>query len=50
MHAGREGRLLDTAGLYRFRSGVHLEAAVVRFVDDTDTTILPFADLERFIF
>jgi hypothetical protein len=50
IHAGREGRLLDTAGLYRFRSGVHLEAAVVRFVDETDTTILPFADLERFIF
>ena len=50
IHAGREGRLLDTAGLYRFRSGVHLEAAVVRFVDETETTILPFADLERFIF
>lgn len=50
IHAGREGRLLDMAGLYRFRSGVHLEAAVVRFVDETDTTILPFADLERFIF
>jgi hypothetical protein len=50
IHAGREGRLLDTAGLYRFRSGVHLEAAIVRFVDETDTTILPFADLERFIF
>jgi DNA-binding NarL/FixJ family response regulator len=50
IHAGREGRLLDTAGLYRFHSGVHLEAAVVRFVDETDTTILPFADLERFIF
>jgi hypothetical protein len=50
IHAGREGRLLDEAGLYRFRSGVHLEAAVVRFVDETDTTILPFADLERFIF
>jgi hypothetical protein len=49
-HAGREGRLIDTAGLYRFRSGIHLEAAVVRFVDETDTTILPFADLERFIF
>ncbi|MGZ6269911.1 MAG: hypothetical protein ACXWMU_05020 [Candidatus Limnocylindrales bacterium] len=49
-HAGREGRLIDSAGLYRFRSGIHLEAAVVRFLDETDTTILPFADLERFVF
>lgn len=49
-HAGREGRLEGSAGLYRFRAGIHLEAAVVRFFDETDTTILPFADLERFIF
>jgi hypothetical protein len=49
-HAGREGRLAGSAGLYRFRAGIHLEAAVVRFFDETDTTILPFADLERFIF
>ncbi len=49
-HAGREGRLIGSAGLYRFRSGIHLDAAVVRFVDETDTTILPFADLERFVF
>lgn len=49
-HAGREGRLVGSAGLYRFRAGIHLEAAVVRFFDETDTTILPFADLERLIF
>jgi hypothetical protein len=49
-HAGREGRLVGSAGLHRFRAGIHLEAAVVRFFDETDTTILPFADLERFIF
>jgi hypothetical protein len=48
-HAGREGRLIDALGLYRFRSGIHLQAAVVRFVDETDTTTLPFADLERFV-
>ena len=49
-HAGREGRWLEPAGLYRFRGGIHLEGAVVRFVDETETTILPVADLERFIF
>jgi hypothetical protein len=49
-HAGREGSLVESAGLYRFRAGIHLEAAVVRFVDETETTIVPFADLERFIF
>lgn len=48
LQAGREGRLIDALGQYRFRSGMHLQAAVVRFVDETDTTILPFADLERF--
>jgi hypothetical protein len=49
-HAGREGRLIDSLGLYRFRAGIHLEAAVIRFVDETDPAILPFADLERFVF
>lgn len=49
-HAGREGTLVDSAGLYRFRTGVQLEAAVVRFADETETTILPYADLERFVF
>jgi hypothetical protein len=36
--------------LRRFRGGIHLEGAVVRFVDETETTILPVSDLERFIF
>jgi hypothetical protein len=49
-HAGREGRWLESAGLYRFRGGIHLEAAVVRFADDTQTTTLPVSDLERFVF
>jgi hypothetical protein len=49
-HAGREGRWLGSAGLYRFRAGIHLEAAVVRFVDDTETAIVPATDLERFVF
>jgi hypothetical protein len=49
-NAGREGRWLEAAGLRRFRAGVYLEAAVVRFVDDAETTILPLADLERFIY
>lgn len=49
-HAGREGRWIEPAGLYRFRGGIHLEGAVVRFLDDTETTILPVSDLERFIF
>jgi hypothetical protein len=49
-HAGREGRWLEPAGLRRFRGGVYLEAGVVRFVDDTDATILPVADLERFAY
>jgi hypothetical protein len=48
--AGREGRWLKSAGLYRFRGGIHLEGAVVRFVEDTDTTIVPVSDLERFVF
>ena len=49
-HAGREGRWLESAGQYRFRGGLYLEGAVVRFVEDTDTTIVPVMDLERFIF
>jgi hypothetical protein len=49
-HAGREGRWLESAGLYRFRGGIHLDAAVVRFVDETDTIVIPVSDLERFIF
>lgn len=49
-HAGREGRWLKSAGLYRFRAGIHLDAAVVRFSDDTQTTVVPVSDLERFVF
>jgi hypothetical protein len=49
-HAGREGRWLEPAGLCRFRGGIHLEGAIVRFVDETDTVVLPVSDLERFIF
>jgi hypothetical protein len=49
-NAGREGRWLKSAGHYRFRGGMYLEAAVVRFVEETDTTIVPVMDLERFIF
>jgi len=40
---------LASAGLRRFRGGIHLEGAVVRFGDETETTIVPIADLERFI-
>jgi hypothetical protein len=50
LHAGREGRWIEPTGLYRFRGGIHLEGAVVRFFDDTETTILPVSDLERFVF
>jgi hypothetical protein len=49
-HAGREGRWLRSAGLYRFRGGIYLEAAVVRFVDEIETTTVPVADLERLVF
>jgi hypothetical protein len=49
-HAGREGRWLESAGVRRFRGGIHLDAAVVRFVDETETTVLPVADLERFVY
>ena len=48
-HAGREGRWVSSAGLYRFRAGVYLEAANVRLDDDTELTIVPLADLERFV-
>jgi hypothetical protein len=50
VHAGREGRWLESAGFYRFRGGIHLDAAVVRFFDETDTTVIPVSDLERFVF
>ena len=49
-HAGSEGRWLSSVGMYRFRGGVYLEGAVVRFVDDEETSIVPVADLERFVF
>ena len=49
-HAGREGRWLRSAGLYRFRGGIYLEAEVVRFVDEIETTTVPVSDLERFVF
>ncbi len=49
-HAGREGRWLGSAGLYRFRAGIHMEAANVRLGDDGEALILPLADLERFVF
>ena len=49
-HAGREGRWIESAGQYRFRAGIHLEGAVVRFVDETETTVVPVTDLERFVF
>ncbi len=48
-YAGREGRWIGPAGLYRFRGGIHLEAAIVRFADEIDTTAVPVADLERII-
>lgn len=49
-HAGREGRWLGSAGLHRFRAGIHLEAANVRLGDDLVPTVIALADLERFIF
>jgi hypothetical protein len=48
-NAGREGRWLSSAGLYRFRAGVHLEAAYIRLGDDLRPTVVALADLERFI-
>jgi hypothetical protein len=50
VHGGREGRWLSSTGLYRFRGGIYLEGAVVRFTDDERTTVVPAADLERFVF
>ena len=49
-HAGREGRWLGSAGLHRFRAGVHLEAANVRLGDDLTPTVVALADLECLIF
>ena len=49
-HAGREGRWVGSAGLHRFKAGIHLEAANVRLGDDKDATIVALADLERFVF
>jgi hypothetical protein len=48
-HAGREGRWLSSAGLHRFRAGIHLEAANIRLGDDLGPTVIALADLERFI-
>ncbi|MGD0018214.1 MAG: hypothetical protein ABSD62_03085 [Candidatus Limnocylindrales bacterium] len=48
-HAGREGRWLSSAGLHRFRAGIHLEAANIRLGDDLQPTVIALADLERFI-
>jgi hypothetical protein len=49
-YAGREGRFVEPAGDHRFAGGMHLDGAVVCFADETEPTILPFADLERFEF
>jgi len=49
-HAGHEGRWVSSAGLRRFKAGIHLEAANVRLGEDNDTTVVALADLERFIF
>jgi hypothetical protein len=49
VHAGREGRWLSSAGLHRFRAGIHLEAANIRLGDDLQPTVIALADLERFI-
>ena len=49
-NAGREGRWIESLGLRRFRSGMHLEAAAVRFGEDADATIVPITDLERFVY
>ncbi len=49
-HAGREGRWTGSAGLRRFKAGIHLEAANVRLGDDKEATVIALADLERFVF
>jgi hypothetical protein len=49
-NAGREGRWVGSAGLQRFRAGVHLEAAYVRLIDETAPIVIPLNDLERFVF
>jgi len=48
-HAGREGRYLSPAGMYRFRTGIHLDAAFVRLGDDLAPTVVPVSDLELFV-
>jgi hypothetical protein len=48
-YAGREGRYLGPAGMYRFRVGIHLDAAFVRLGDDLAPTVVPMGDLERFV-
>jgi hypothetical protein len=47
--AGREGNWLGPAGLHRFRSGIHLEAAHVRLGADLEPTVVALNDLERFV-
>ena len=49
-HAGREGRFLGSAGLHRFRAGIHLESASVRLGDDESPAVIALSDLERFVF
>src|ERR1035437_355877 len=48
-HAGREGRYLSPYGMYQFRLGIRLEAALVRLGDDLAPTVVPMSDLERFV-
>jgi hypothetical protein len=48
-HAGREGRYLSHHGMYQFRLGIRLEAALVRLGDDLAPTVVPMSDLERFV-
>jgi hypothetical protein len=48
--AGREGRWVGPAGIRRFRSGVHLEAAFVRLGADSEATVVALNDLERLVF
>jgi hypothetical protein len=46
---GREGRFEGLVGPRRFAAGTHLEAGLVRFEDGAAPTVLPLADLERFV-